>query len=77
MCGAIAWPVLVASSSVWPSGADFAASAAANVLAAPGLFSTMKLCFIDSLNFSANMRARMSVPPPAVAPTMMRTGLLG
>ena len=51
------------------------AASAASVLAAPGLFSTTKDCFIDWPNLSASMRARMSVPPPAVAPTKIFTGL--
>ena len=43
---------------------------------APGRFSTMNGCFSDSANLSASMRAMMSVPPPAFAPTMMRERLV-
>ena len=47
------------------------------VLAAPGRFSTMKGWPKTPWNFSASILAMMSVPPPAEAPTMMRTGLAG
>ena len=73
----IAWPVLVATSSVCPSGAALAVRSAAMVLEAPGRFSTTKLPLRPSAIFSASNRAMMSVPPPAFAPTMMRTGLEG
>ena len=73
----MAWPVLVATSRVWPSAGALAVRSAAMVLEAPGLFSTTNEPLKASPIFSANMRAMMSVPPPALAPTMMRTGLLG
>jgi hypothetical protein len=41
------------------------------------LFSTTNGCFIDSWNFSASIRAMMSVPPPAFAPTSIFTGRAG
>jgi hypothetical protein len=50
---------------------------AAIVFDAPGLFSTTKGCFIASWNLSASMRAMMSVPPPAFAPTRILTGRAG
>ena len=76
-CGAIACPVLVATSSVWPSCVALAVTSAAMVLDAPGRFSTTKGCLNASLNFSASMRATISVPPPADAPTITFTGLVG
>jgi hypothetical protein len=36
-----------------------------------------KGCLSASVSFSQSMRATMSVPPPAGAPTMSRTGLVG
>jgi hypothetical protein len=54
-----------------------AVTSAAIVFDAPGLFSTTNGCFIDSWNFSASIRAMMSVPPPALAPTRIFTGLEG
>lgn len=45
--------------------------------AAPGLFSTMKLCFNFSCSFSATSRARMSLVPPGGKPTTIFTGLSG
>ena len=76
-CGAIACPVLVATSRVWPSAGALAVRSAAIVLDAPGRFSTMKLPLRPSAIFSASRRAMMSVPPPALAPTMILTGLVG
>ena len=76
-CGAMACPVLVATRIVCPSGGALAVRSAAIVLEAPGLFSTTKVPFIDSASFSASMRATMSVPPPALAPTIKRTVLVG
>ena len=77
MWGAIDWAVLVASSRVWPSAGALAVISAAMVLEAPGRFSITKLCLRLSLNRSASIRAMTSVPPPAEAPTMIRTGLDG
>ena len=76
-CGAIACPVLVATSKVWPSGGALAVRSAAMVLEAPGLFSTTQVPFRPSANFSASRRAMMSVPPPGPAPTISLTGLVG
>src|SRR6266550_2693011 len=76
-CGAIACPVLVATSSVCPSGGDLAVTSAAMVFEAPGRLSTTNGCLSVSVSFSPSMRATMSVPPPAVAPTISRTGLFG
>ena len=73
----MAWPVLVATSKVWPSGAALAVISAAMVLDAPGLFSTTHVPLMPSANFSASMRAMMSVPPPGPAPTMSFTALVG
>jgi hypothetical protein len=47
------------------------------VLEAPGRFSTVTGCLSTGENLSASTRARMSVPPPGGAPTMMRIGLSG
>src|SRR5258706_10394793 len=47
------------------------------VLPAPGRFSITKGWPKIPWYFSASMRATMSVPPPAEAPTMMRTGFDG
>ena len=69
--------MLVATSSVWPSAGAFAVRSAAIVFDAPGRFSTTNGCFNESANFSPSMRAITSVPPPALAPTMMRTGRVG
>ena len=76
-CGAIACPVLVATSSVWPSAGAFAVASAAIVFDAPGLFSTTNGWPIEPWYLSASMRAMMSVPPPALAPTMIFTGRAG
>ena len=73
----MACPVLVATSSVWPSAGALAVRSAAMVLEAPGLFSTTKTPLNDSANLSASRRATMSVPPPGLAPTISRTGLDG
>lgn len=77
MCGATARTVLVPSSNVWPSGVALATSVPAMVVDAPGRFSTMKGCLKTSASFSPMRRLMMSVPPPAVEPLMMRTGLVG
>src|SRR5690606_3556773 len=63
--------------SVVPSGCARAASAAAILPLAPGLFSTTKVVLSDVLNSSAMIRAKASVDPPAEKPTSMRTGLSG
>ena len=76
-CGAIACPVVVASSSVLPSGVACAVTSAAMVFEAPGRFSTTTDWRRSGPSLSASMRARMSVPPPGEAPTMMRTALSG
>src|SRR5438552_10651888 len=76
-CGAIACPVLVATSSVCPSGGDLAVKSAAMVFDAPGRLSTTNGCLSDSPSLSASVRATMSVPPPAVAPTSRCTALVG
>ncbi len=77
MCGAIAWAELVATRSVWPSGAARAVTSAAIVFPAPGRFSTTNTWPKAAWNLSASMRAMMSVPPPGEAPTMIFTGLDG
>jgi len=76
-CGAIAWPVLVATSSVWPSALALAVRSAAIVFDAPGLFSTVTGWRSSAANFSASTRAMTSVPPPGEAPTMIRSGRCG
>src|ERR1700682_450233 len=76
-CGAIACPVVVATRSVCPSGGDLAVTSAAIVFDAPGRLSTTKGCLSASFSVSPSMRATMSVPPPAGAPTINRTGLEG
>jgi hypothetical protein len=47
------------------------------VFDAPGRFSTTNGCLSDSANFSASMRAMMSVPPPAFAPTRILAARVG
>ena len=64
-------------SSVWPSGAALATSAAPLLPPAPGLLSTMKGWPNAFCSSGASARARMSVVPPAAKGTTMRTGLLG
>src|ERR1700693_1050749 len=76
-CGAIACPVLVATSSVCPSGGDLAVTSAAMVFEAPGRLSTTNGCLSDSPSLSPSIRATMSVPPPAGAPTSRCTGRVG
>ena len=76
-CGATACPVLVASSRVVPSAVARAVNSAAMVLEAPGRFSTTTDCLRLGANLSLSIRARMSVPPPGDAPTMMRIALSG
>jgi hypothetical protein len=43
----------------------------------PGLLSTRKFCLKRSDSFWLTARARMSLVPPAVKATMMRTGRAG
>ncbi len=47
------------------------------VFDAPGRFSTTNDCLNASENLSASIRAMMSVPPPALAPTRTFTGRVG
>src|SRR5688500_16159410 len=47
------------------------------LVAAPGRFSTTNCWPRYSESFGASSRAMMSVPPPGVKPTSMRTGLVG
>src|SRR5882672_2731826 len=67
------------ASSVWPSGAAFAAVVSATMTAAPppARLSTMNCWPRFWLNFAANRRAWISVAPPGACGTMTRTGLLG
>jgi hypothetical protein len=58
-------------------GGALAVTSAAIVFDAPGRLSTTKGCLSASVSFSPSMRATMSVPPPAGAPTISRTGLDG
>src|SRR5688572_17255539 len=69
--------LMSASSIVWPSGGDFAASRAAIRPAPPGRFSTTTGCPSDSASLPAIWRARMSGELPAGAGTRMRIALEG
>ncbi len=62
------WPI----SSVWPSGAAFATSAAPSEPPAPGLLSTITFWPNAAASFGASARARMSVLPPGVKGTTRR-----
>src|SRR5262249_34750552 len=64
-------------SSVWPSGAALAVCSVAMLPPAPARFSTTTGWPQRSPSFWATRRAMMSVPPPGVKPTSMRTGLAG
>src|SRR4249920_2872089 len=66
--------LLKLTSSVYPSGGDFATAAAARLPPAPGLFSTRTGCFSEAAIGSAMKRAIVSVVPPGGAPT---TNLIG
>src|SRR5262252_9899269 len=68
---------LVPMNSVWPSPCARAASAAAILLPAPGLFSTTTGCPSTVLRCSANNRAERSALPPAGNGTRMAIVLLG
>jgi hypothetical protein len=62
---------------VWPSGADFAVSAAAIMPEAPALLSTTTDLPSCLENCSASRRPMMSEVPPAGKPLMKRTSLDG
>src|SRR6516165_8919928 len=68
---------LVPMNSVWPSPCARAASAAARLPPAPGLFSTTTRCPSTVLRCSANSRAERSALPPAGNGTRMAIVLLG
>src|SRR6266436_6447316 len=65
------------TSSVWPSGADFATTSAARLPPAPGRFSTTTGCLRALAIGSASARATVSVVPPGEAPTNSLTGREG
>ena len=62
------------TSSVWPSGADFATASAARLPPAPGRFSTSTAWPNSADSGSAIARAIVSVVPPAEAPTRSLIG---
>src|SRR5215469_2148646 len=68
---------LVPMNSTWPSPCARAASAAARLPPAPGLFSTTTGCPSTVLRCSANSRAERSALPPAGNGTRMAIVLLG
>src|ERR1700757_3130479 len=68
---------LVPLNSEWPSPRAPAASAAARLPRAPGLFSTTTGCPSTVLRRSANSRAERSALPPAGNGTRMAIVLLG
>ena len=55
----------VVSSSVWPSGADFATPSAATMVPEPGLFSTTTGWPQRCVSWAPTARAMRSMPPPA------------
>ena len=63
--------------SVWPSGAERAASSPATLPPAPGRLSTTKVCPNTSASFCVRTRATLSVPPPGARPTKTLTGRCG
>ena len=65
------------SNRVWPSGADLATWSAPGLPLAPGLFSTMTVCFRASGRGWLMTRAMMSDEPPGGYGTMILIGLLG
>ena len=65
------------SSTVVPSGADFATTSAPMLLPAPGRFSTMTGCAKPSLSLGEKARAIVSTAPPAANGTTMRSSLPG
>src|SRR2546427_160166 len=69
--------LLLPRSQVAPSGALFATSSAAMLPQAPGRFSITTCWSRRSASFWPRARARMSLGPPGVKPTMKRTGFPG
>ena len=67
------WPITI----VWPSGGDFATSSTPTLPPAPGLFSITTGWPQAWASLSPIARARMSVLPPGVNGTTMRTGFDG
>src|SRR5260221_7399073 len=63
--------------SVYPSGADLAATSTPMVPSAPGLLSITTGWPRRVPSLSATTRARLSTPPPAAYGTTMWTGLSG
>ena len=66
-----------AINSVWPSGALLATRSVPILPEAPTRFSTTTGWPQRSVSFWATIRAMMSVPPPGVKATTIRTGLVG
>src|SRR5262247_1272387 len=64
-------------SRVWPSEADRATASAPKLPAAPGRFSTMKLCLRVADSVSAIARARRSTGTPGRPATTILTGSCG
>ncbi len=69
--------VLVAMSSVYPSGGDFATNSAPTSVPAPGLLSITTGCFRFAARRSPIARARRSVRAPAGYGTTILIGRLG
>src|SRR5258706_6858385 len=67
----------VASTSVWPSGSDFATASVPRLPLAPGRASTSTGWPRPAASFSFSVRAIRSTMPPAGNGTMMRSGLEG
>ncbi len=63
--------------SVYPSGADRTTISVPMFPPPPGLLSITNGCFSRSDSCCATFRARMSVVPPAVKATTIRTGFEG
>ena len=63
--------------SVWPSAGARTTASVPILLPPPGRFSTMKVWPSRSDSHCPISRARMSVAPAGVKPTMMRTGRAG
>src|SRR5712691_5010444 len=63
--------------SVWPSGSDFATTAAPMVPPAPGRFSMTMGCPSWGESLSVTVRAMMSVPLPGVNGTTILIGFAG